>query len=75
MIGQQTRTQADRLHDHGRLLVRRAVKRDDWIAEALYDLAAGDKSEWTPQEWFDLQMEMECSDMTIREFLDFYGDT
>ena len=59
------RTQAERLRDHGRLLVRRAVLRDDWIADALLDLAAGDKQQWTPQEWFDLQMDMETSDIGL----------
>lgn len=67
------RTPAERLRDHGRLLVRRAVLRDDWISEALLDLAAGDKQQWTPQEWFDLQMDMEASDMTIDEWLDFHA--
>lgn len=61
------------LRDHGRLLVRRAVKRDDWIAEALLDLAAGDKQEWTPGEWSELQTELAGSDMTIEEWLVFYS--
>jgi hypothetical protein len=42
------RTPAERLRDHGRLLVRRAVKREDWITDALLDLAAGDQQQWTP---------------------------
>ena len=67
------RTTADRLADHGRLLVRRAILRDDWIPHALFDLAAGDQTDWTPQEWFDLSMELENSDMTISDFLVFYG--
>ena len=73
MIGAPDRTQADRLRDHGRLLVRRAVTREDWIADAIFEIAAKDQTEWTPQEWFDLQMDLESSDMTISEFLDFYG--
>lgn len=60
------------LRDHGRLLVRRAVFRDDWITDALLDLAAGDQHEWTPQEWDTLLAEVSGSDMTIDEFLDFY---
>lgn len=57
------------LSDHGRLLIRRAVLRDDWISDAILDLAAGNKTEWTPQEWFDLLMDLESSDMTIKEFI------
>ena len=68
------RSPAERLREHGRLLVRRAVQREDWIAQTLLDLAAGDQTEWTPQEWFDLLMEMDSSDMTISEFLDFHAD-
>jgi hypothetical protein len=67
------RTPAERLRDHGRLLVRRAVKREDWITDALLDLAAGDQQQWTPQERFDLLMDMEASDMTIDEWLDFHA--
>lgn len=48
------------------------MNRDDWISEAILDLAAADQTVWTPQEWFDLLMELETSDMTISEFLDFY---
>jgi hypothetical protein len=61
------------LADHGALLVRRAISRDDWISQAIMDLAADGKTEWTPDEWMDLTMELEASDMTIREFIDFYG--
>ena len=71
MIG--TRSKPQDLSEHGRLLVRRAVTRDDWITDALLDLAAGDQTEWTPGEWMDLLMELESSDMTIEEFLIFYS--
>lgn len=60
------------LREHGRLLVRRAVQRDDAIAEALLDLAAGDQREWTPQQWDALLTELDASDMTIDEWLDFH---
>jgi hypothetical protein len=62
------------LSDHGRLLVRRAVHRDDWISEALFDLAAADQSEWTPLQWDTLLADLERCDMTISEFIDFYGE-
>lgn len=64
---------AEILREHGRLLVRRAVMREDEITDAILDLAAGDRTEWHIAEWFDLLMDLESSDMTISEFLDFYG--
>ena len=64
---------AEILREHGRLLVRRAVMREDEITDAILDLAAGDRTAWHIAEWFDLLMDLESSDMTISEFLDFYG--
>lgn len=54
----------DRLQDEaGHLLVRRAIDRDDWIADAILDIAAGKKTHWTPQEWSQLLAELySCSD-------------
>jgi hypothetical protein len=73
MIGRQEPTQAERLADHGHLLVRRAMQRDDWITKALIDLAAADQKEWTFEEWHALLAELDnAGDMTISEFLDFY---
>ena len=71
MIGAGEIAPADRLREHGRLLVRRAVLRDDWIGETLLDLAAGDQTEWTPQQWDALLRDIGESDMTIDEWLDF----
>jgi hypothetical protein len=69
MIGDKPRD----LNEHGRLLVRRAVHRDDWISEALLDIAAGDQTEWTTQEWDALLTELDACDMTIAEWLTFYA--
>lgn len=69
MIGKPERN----LRDHGRLLIRRAVLRDDWIAEEIFDIAAADQKLWTPEEWFTLSKELESSDLTVDEFLDLYG--
>lgn len=63
----------NRIEDHGRIKVRRALERDDWLTDAILDLAANGQRDWTPAEWFDLLMDLETSDMTISEFLDFYG--
>ena len=61
------------LDDHGHLLVRRAVDRDDAVTLAILDLAVGDQTEWTPQQWDTLLSELAGCDMTIEEWLIFYG--
>lgn len=58
---------------HGRLLVRRAVDRDDEVSQTLLDLAAGDQREWTPQQWDALLSELTGCDMTIEEWVTFYA--
>ena len=73
MIGQQTRTPADILEDHGRLLIRRAVDRDDEISQAIFDIAAGDQTVWTLGEWAALLTDLQSCDMTISEWVTFYG--
>ncbi len=35
----------------GNLRVSRVVQRNDWTTEAIFDIAAGDQTEWTPLEW------------------------
>ena len=73
MLAQQADPVTRLRDDHGALLVRRAVTRNDWIADALLDLAAGDQTEWTPSQWDTLLTEMFGNDMTISEWLDFYA--
>lgn len=67
------RTNEHDLADHGHLLVRRALDRDDWICNAILDLAANGQREWDLAEWTALLTELETSDMTVAEFLDFYA--
>ena len=57
------------LTDHGHLLVRRAILRNDWISDALLDLAAGSQTEWTPQEWNVLLKELRESSEKIEDWL------
>ena len=63
-----------RLADHGRLLVRRAIDREDWISEAIFDIACNGKRHWTSSEWDALLTEICADDMTIADFLILYGD-
>ena len=60
------------LSDHGSLLVRRAVLRDDWISEAIFDLAADGQTEWTLKDWDTLVAELEASTLSIADWLVLY---
>lgn len=60
------------LSDYGHLLVRRAICRDDWVSEQLFELAANGQREWTLAEWKVLELELETSKMRVRDFLVLY---
>ena len=60
------------LADYGHLLVRRAVLRDDWVAEAILELAANGQTEWTIIEWCELLAELKASKMRLRDWLVLY---
>lgn len=61
-----------RLEDHGSLLVRRAVLRDDWISEAIFEIRAAGQSQWDLQEWDLIIQELENSKLTVGEWLTLY---
>ena len=61
----------DQLRDcAGRLLVRRAVDRNDWISDAIFDIAAGSKLNWTPQEWKALDHDLHACRLRLNDWLD-----
>ena len=60
---------AEVLRDHGRLLVRCVLDRDDDLTEALLDLAAGEQTNWTPEEWDVLLTELRQTDETVADWL------
>ena len=61
----------DRLRDSaGHLLVRRVIDRDDWTSDALCDLAAGDRVQWTPQDWRTLLRDLRKTPGTLNDWLD-----
>ncbi len=68
MIGQP----ANDLAAFGHLLVRRAILRDDWVADAIFDLAAGDQKAWSPAQWATLTTELAGSDLRLRDWLILY---
>ena len=59
----------DTLAEHGRLLVRRVAQREDETGEALFTLAAGDRTNWTPTEWQALLADLDADDRTVRQYL------
>jgi len=60
-----------RLRDEaGRLLVRRAIERDDWIAQALCDIAAGDRTDWSLVEWTEVLQRLRQTELRVADWLD-----
>lgn len=53
----------------GHLLVRRVIERDDWTAEAIFNIAAGDKTNWTPIEWATVTCDLERSRLRVSDWL------
>ena len=64
--------QANDLAEYGHLLVRRAILRDDWVTEAIFDLAANGRTEWTLVEWDAVVAKIEESTLTVAEWSVYY---
>jgi len=60
------------LADYGHLLVRRAICRDDWISEKIFELAANSQRLWDYQEWRTVEAELKASNLRIRDWLILY---
>jgi len=58
----------------GHLLVRRVIKRDDWTSEAIFNIAAGSKPTWTPEEWATLTHDLEKSQLRVSKWLETNED-
>jgi len=54
----------------GHLLVRRAIFRDDWVASLIFDLAAGDKENWTTREWNQILRDLKACRLRVTDWLD-----
>ena len=75
MIGTPELDPVDRLRrDAGRLLVSRAIDRDDWISQAVLDIAAGSKIDWTPADWQILVRDLKAGRLNISDWLDLTPD-
>jgi len=61
----------DRLRDAaGTLLVRRAMDRDDEISEAIFDIAAGDRTNWSTEDWNTLLHDLKACRLRLNDWLD-----
>ncbi len=61
----------DRLRDEsGHLLVARACDRDDWIGEAVLDIAMGDQQDWDVQEYRKLLADLRRTPGNLADWLD-----
>ena len=58
----------------GHLLVRRVIERDDWTSEAIFNIAAGDKPTWTPEEWATLTHDLKKSQLRVSKWLENKND-
>ena len=65
MIGQPERD----LAEFGHLLISRAILRDDWVAEAIFNLAAEGQTKWDTRQWDTLLSSLENSQQTVAEWV------
>ncbi len=61
----------ERLRDEvGHLLVRRVVDRDDWVSDAVLDIAAGNRKSWTYSDWHMLLVDLRRTPGKLADWLD-----
>ncbi len=67
-------TTVDRLREEaGHLLVRQIIDRNDWISDALLDIAAGGRKSWTVPDWDALLEDLEACPLLVSDWLDAQG--
>lgn len=66
---------AEKLESSERILrrrVRNVASTDTEYSQALFDLAAGRKFDWTPNEWRVVLDRLDNCELTVREYVDAY---
>ena len=58
------------IEECGQRLIRRVIEQDDWAAEAIFDIAAGDKVNWTPIEWAAVLCDLERSPLKVNDWIE-----
>ena len=54
----------------GHLMVRRVIDRDDWISQAVFNIAAGSRKHWTTPDWNALIRDLGASQLKLTDWLD-----
>ena len=55
--------------EFGKVLVRRAIQSDGWAADAIWDIAAEDRVEWTPDDWNRVIRDLDNCQLRISDWL------
>lgn len=64
-------TPRDRLLlQYGNRQVNRVIEEDNWAAELIFDIAAGDKTFWTPLEWAAVLSDLERCKLKVSEWVE-----
>ena len=63
-------TDEELLQDNGKRIVRSVMQRDGRLRDALINVAAGNREEWTLPDWCDLLRELDRCSLTINQWLE-----
>ena len=55
--------------EFGKVLVRTAIQKDGWAADAIWDIAAEDRIEWTPDDWNRVICDLDNCQLRISDWL------
>lgn len=58
------------LAEYGSRQVNRVIEEDNWASETIFDIAAGDKTEWTPVEWAALLCDLERCKLKVKDWME-----
>ena len=58
------------IEQYGHRLVRRVVADEGWAAEVIFDIAAGDKKNWTPLEWAAVLSDLERCQLKVKQWVE-----
>lgn len=61
------------LSQYGHRQVNRVIEEDNWAAELIFDIAAGDKTHWTPIEWAAVLSDLERCKLKVSDWVEASG--
>jgi hypothetical protein len=56
--------------EFGHRQVNRVIELDNWAAEVIFDIAAGDKTKWTPIEWAAVICDLERCKLKVIDWVE-----